>query len=368
MAQSSRPRTTDPWHTFAFVSVVLAALVVSANAYVLARDTGSEAGRSDFLLMLSGASEAALDDAPVSMAKASVEDDSHAPGSARGEKAAPSTPSEGDASATALAQSTPEDADAAAETAPTESPSPAGEDDEPSGEAPAADPAAGEARAAGNELAPATVAPAATPAPPTPTAPAPATGGSVDGLTIWSGGDSMSYFMTVALFAAAEAEGVQPVAPASYVVSSGLWPGGPYDWFPRIEADMAAFDPDIAVFMVGANDANAAAADPAGYARLVGEAMDLFEGRRVYWVGQPPMGREDLQASIPVVNRIFAEEAAKRDFVTFVETWPIMAEADDSMLWYDDAGALLRAETDGIHVTPTGGTRMAQPVIAAVLP
>lgn len=368
MVQSSRPRTTDPWHTFAFVSVVLAALVVSANAYVLARDAGSEAGRSDFVLMLSGASDGAVDDAPVAVAKASVEDNDIPADSSRGETDPSSTPSDDDAPATALVQPTPATSGTPAETAPTESLSPAGEDDEPSGDAPVADPPAGEARAAGNEPAPATVAPPVTPVSPTQTAPAPATGGSVDGLTIWSGGDSMSYFMTVALFAAAEARGVAPVAPANYVVSSGLWPGGPYDWFPRIEADMAAFDPDIAVFMVGANDANGAAADPAGYARLVGEAMDLFEGRRVYWVGQPPMGREDLHASIPVVNRIFAEEAAKRGFVTFVETWPIMAEADGSMLWYDDAGTLLRAETDGIHVTPTGGARMAQPVIAAVLP
>lgn len=368
MAQSSRPRTTDPWQTFAFVSVVLAALVVSANAYVLARDTGSETGRSDFVLMLSGARDAAADDAPMSVAKASVDGDGRASGSAQSEADSPSTLSDNDAPATALAQPTPGGADTDAETAPTEALSPAGEDDEPSDDASAAEPAAGEARAAGNEPAPATVAPVVTPVAPTPTASPPATGGNVEGLTIWSGGDSMSYFMTVALFAAAEARGVAPVAPANYVVSSGLWPGGPYDWFPRIEADMAAFDPDIAVFMVGANDANGAAADPAGYARLVGEAMDLFEGRRVYWVGQPPMGREDLQASIPVVNRIFAEEAAKRDYVTFVETWPIMAETDGSMLWYDDAGALLRAETDGIHVTPTGGARMAQPVIAAVLP
>jgi uncharacterized protein len=364
LEQNPRTQTTDPWNTFAFVSVVLAALIVAANAYVLAGHGDDAGAGGSFLIAISGEPPAALTRASAVETLAS-EADPPADATAAGDNAsAPAIDaSQGDpAAAAALA---PPESEADGDEAPTEEPAL----ENPTNEAATVEPTAtrsAEARAAAAQPSTIPVTPA-TGSASTEEAGSPA-GASVEGLRIWSGGDSMSYFMTVALFSAIEANGGAPVSPAGYVVSSGLWPGGPYDWFSRIEADMATFDPDVAVFMVGANDANAAAANPAEYAVLVGRAMDLFAGRKVTWVGQPPMGREDLHHSIPVVNSIFEAEAAKRDWVTYVGTWSIMAAADGSMLWHDEGGQLLRAETDGIHVTPKGGARMAGPVLSAIFP
>ncbi len=195
---------------------------------------------------------------------------------------------------------------------------------------------------------------------------------SPQGLRLWSDGDSTSYFMTEALFAEWAARGGNPVRGADYKISSGLWRDDFFDWPAYIQSEMAMYDPDVAVFMVGANDANQVSSDE-GYAARVGRVMDLMyrEGRVVVWMGQPCMGNESLAATVPAVNRIFQEQAASRSWVVYVDTWALTSWSDGSYSQYlpDETGAeAMIRYADGIHFTGAGGRRLAMGVLAALFP
>lgn len=217
--------------------------------------------------------------------------------------------------------------------------------------------------------------PTATPVPePTPT-PAPPRAASPAGLRLWSDGDSTSYFMSVAVIDLLSAQGAIPVQAApEYKISSGLLTPGYFDWPGFIASEMAATDADIVVFMVGANDAHAGI-DLVNYATLVGGVMDQLQrpGRVVAWVGQPAMGpdRPDLNAAIPGMNAAFAQEAAKRPWVTYVDAWALTTDADghyaESLPDENGEYQLLRA-SDGVHFTSAGGRRLALGVVHALFP
>ncbi len=209
--------------------------------------------------------------------------------------------------------------------------------------------------------------------PPTPTptpTPPPARLASAEGVRIWSDGDSTSYFLTVALFREWAALGGVPVRGADYKISSGLMRPDFFDWPAYLAAEMARYDPDVVVFMVGANDANQVRSAEV-YAERVGAVMDLLwrPGRVVVWVGQPNMGRPDLAASVPRINAIFQEQAALRPWVLYLDTWALTSTPAGAY-----AEALPNAEgvlevirvSDGVHFTPAGGRRLALAVIAAL--
>lgn len=202
---------------------------------------------------------------------------------------------------------------------------------------------------------------------------APVVPGALAGITAWSNGDSTSYYMSVAFLSMVEqAGGTAAIAP-SYVVSSGLLNPNLHDWPANLAAEMALNNPEVVVFMLGANDANGAAANPEAYRAKVGAVMDQLNapGRRVAWVGQPIMGRDDLAISVPVVNRIFAEEAASRPWVTYVDAYGLTADASGGYATHlpgpDGELQLMRAD-DGVHLTPAAGERLARAVFMALFP
>lgn len=203
--------------------------------------------------------------------------------------------------------------------------------------------------------------------------PAPAMPGALAGITAWSNGDSTSYYMSAAFLAMVErAGGTAAIAP-SYVVSSGLLNPNLHDWPANLASEMALHNPEVVVFMLGANDANGAAANPEAYRARVGAVMDQLNtpGRRVAWVGQPIMGRDDLAVSVPVVNRIFEEEAATRPWVTYVDAYGLTADALGGYATHlpgpDGEPQLMRAD-DGVHLTPAAGERLARAVFMALFP
>ncbi len=205
---------------------------------------------------------------------------------------------------------------------------------------------------------------------PTPT-PVPRTlPGSPEGLRLWSDGDSTSYFMTVALMAEWAARGGIPVRVPDYKISSGLWRPDFFDWPAYIQSEMATYDPDVVVLMLGANDANQITSLDE-YGARVGRAMDLLrrDGRIVVWMGQPNMGRADLAASIPAVNRVFQEQAATRPWVIYVDTWALTSWSDGTYapVLPDESGVeqALRGP-DGVHFTTAGGRRLAFGALAAL--
>lgn len=213
--------------------------------------------------------------------------------------------------------------------------------------------------------------PAPTPVP-TPTPEPRRLPASPAGLRLWSDGDSTSYFMTVALFREWEDRAGVPVRAADYKISSGLWRDDFFDWPAYIASEMATYDPDVAVFMVGANDANQVSSY-VEYAERVGRVMDLMyrEGRIVVWMGQPCMGNPSLAATIPAINRVFQEQAALRPWVVYIDTWSITSSPDGSYAQYlpDETGVeQMMRYSDGIHFTGAGGRLLARAVLAALFP
>lgn len=190
------------------------------------------------------------------------------------------------------------------------------------------------------------------------------------GLRLWSDGDSTSYLVTVALFQEWAARGGIPVRQADYKISSGLWRPDFFDWPAYIAVEMAAYDPDVAVLMVGANDANQVN-NHALYAERVGRVMDLMyrDGRIVVWVGQPCVDDASFAGTLPEVNRIFREQAAARSWVVYVDAWALTSWSDGTCAQYlpDENGVEQKLRLDdGIHLTPAGGRRIALGVIAAL--
>lgn len=211
--------------------------------------------------------------------------------------------------------------------------------------------------------------PSSTPEPPPPPPPPPPVAtGSLAGVRVWSNGDSTSFFMSVSfLNQAANAGAVQTQPEPEYQISSGLLRPEFFDWPAYLAAEMASRDPDVVVFMVGANDAYVGMPLDT-YRQRVATVMDQLGDRRVIWVGQPNMGRADLAAAIPPMNQVYAQEAASRPWVTYIDAWALTSDASGAYAQYlpDETGTLrqIRAD-DGVHLTAEGGRRLANAVMAA---
>jgi len=198
-------------------------------------------------------------------------------------------------------------------------------------------------------------------------APPPPAPGSIAGVSIYSNGDSTSYFMSAGLLQMAAGLGAVQVQPAAeYHQSSGLSTPSYFDWYGYMASEMATYNPQVVVFMAGANEAWL---DPETYRPYVARMMDQLQGRQLIWVGQPNMGREDLAASLPGINAVFQQEAAKRPWVRFVDTWAITSDANGAYTPYlpdADGNLVLARADDGVHVTPAGGYVLARAVLAAI--
>lgn len=197
-------------------------------------------------------------------------------------------------------------------------------------------------------------------------------------LRLWVGGDSVAGFLSIEMVNIAGESGVIS-ARGHYKISTGLSRPDYYDWPAHLGEDMAQYDPEVVVFMVGANDDQPLAVGNdvysfgseqwrAEYARRVGQVMDMLtaQHRLVFWVGQPSMRSPDFGDRMNLMDSIYAAQAATRPDVTFVDTRPVMSDGDGHYNAYlPDSGGqltLMRAD-DGIHLTPAGGTRLAQAVL-----
>lgn len=123
-------------------------------------------------------------------------------------------------------------------------------------------------------------------------------------------------------------------------VSTGLARPDYYNWPARLQEQLADSDTDVIVFMAGDND-DQSLQDREGnvvatigtpewaeeYRRRVAGIMDLVNNhrRKLVWVGNPPVGRSSLNATIAVINPILADEAARRSWVTYVIPSPTLA-------------------------------------------
>lgn len=194
-----------------------------------------------------------------------------------------------------------------------------------------------------------------------------------DPLRLWIGGDSLAGSLGPSLGDLAGRTGVvQPIFDAR--VSSGLLSRGFLDWPKQAGEDISRYDPEVVVFVVGANDAKniatGAERDPnwrAQYAALVEQMLTALRGsnRTVYWVGAPVMADADYSERVRGVNDVFRKVASKHPDVMFVDAYSLFSGPGGSYapnLPVPGAGVARVRAADGIHFTPEGGDLLAQGV------
>jgi hypothetical protein len=153
-------------------------------------------------------------------------------------------------------------------------------------------------------------------------------------------------------------------------VSSGLSTPEFWDWPEHGTEEMFKLDPEVAVFIVGANDTMIIGDDVDGwrrqYEQSVEEMMTLLigEGRTVYWVGAPVL-EDDDSLHVAQLNEVFREVAARHPEVVYVDAYALFAtpegEYTDSLTDGEGETILVRAD-DGVHFTPEGGDHLANAI------
>ncbi len=200
-----------------------------------------------------------------------------------------------------------------------------------------------------------------------------------DPLRLWVGGDSLVGSLGPSLGELAGKTGVvQPVFDSR--ASSGLESRDFVNWPRHGAEDMSTYDPEVTVFIVGANDAKnlpeGAARDPswrAQYSALVEEMLTVLGGggRAVYWVGAPVMAESEYSERVQGVNDVFQEVIAKHPEVTYVDAYSLFSAPDGTFTAMLPApgGRTSRVRAaDGIHLTPEGGDLLAEAVFERLDP
>lgn len=193
-------------------------------------------------------------------------------------------------------------------------------------------------------------------------------------------GDSLTEQVGPSLIARLGRPGVPAQATHDFTYSSGLSRPDFYDWPARAAQLAQTLDPDIWVVMVGANDGQDVIDEDgrfrqigseeweAIYRERVAALMDqlITDGRAAIWIGQPIMRDVEFDETIRYLNAIYAEEAADRAFVSFVDARQVFADAEGRYADYLPAGDGQLTQmrlSDGIHLTRAGAERLVSQVL-----
>lgn len=193
-------------------------------------------------------------------------------------------------------------------------------------------------------------------------------------LRLWIGGDSLAGSLGPSLGEQAAATGiVQPVYDSR--VSSGLSSPEFFDWPHHTADEMARLNPEVVVFIVGANDWATPRATPtdasgqpawrAEYAQHVEEMLDTLEGpttraqpRPVYWVGAPTLQERRKDAGAREVNAIAQAVVARHPSAAYIDAYQLFSSPAGTYTatLAGPNGKAVRVRTaDGVHFTPEGG-------------
>ncbi len=199
---------------------------------------------------------------------------------------------------------------------------------------------------------------------------------AADPLRIWLGGDSM----TIELAQSVESDITDrpELTIATHPqVSSGLTRPDFFDWPTYLTDEVLPTEPEVVVVMFGANDSQGMELDQGPvqpderawqdeYRRRVGVVMDLLrgDGRLVVWVGQPRMRDAGFDARMEVLDEIYAEEAADRPWVRFLDSRPVLSPDGDG--YQSAAGNVSLRQGDGIHLDRGGADLLATAILDLV--
>lgn len=203
-------------------------------------------------------------------------------------------------------------------------------------------------------------------------------------LTLWVGGDSVGGSFAVQMEPISASTGLfDPIL--DYKVGTGLARPEYYNWPEHFAKDVIPKqNPDIIVAMFGANDdqnleVGGKVLDKytpdwfEEYRQRVGKTMDLMKSptndRLVVWAGLPPPGPGSKIGHMDTINYIFWEEASKRPWVTFVDTWAFMGGPGPD---YRFVGSMPTADgrtknmyqKDNLHLATTGAEYLSWAVIS----
>jgi hypothetical protein len=193
----------------------------------------------------------------------------------------------------------------------------------------------------------------------------------LDPLRLWIGGDSLAGSLGPSLGELTGKSGiVQPIVDSR--VSSGLLSPDFLDWPKRAAEDMFTFNPEVAVFIIGANDAKnlPKGADQDSkwkdqYTAVVEHMLKVLvgSGRAVYWVGAPVMSDAAFSERVKSVNSVFQQVTARHPEVTYVDAFTVFSGPDGKyapvQVGGDGKVVRVRAQ-DGIHFTAEGGDVLAK--------
>jgi hypothetical protein len=249
-----------------------------------------------------------------------------------------------------------------------------GEQASPDGEGPGDDP---EETGDDPESTTTTTEPDQTPVIRTPTAAEP--------LQLWLGGDSMTQTLGGSMQTATAATGlIQTTIDAR--ISTGLTRPDYFDWPTHLATEVLPTDPDVMVIMFGANDSQGLVREDGSVCRRfeqcwlddyrlrVAGTMDLLRDaeendRLVIWVGQPIMGPGTV-LGMDKLNAIYWQEARKRDWIVYFDTWNMFSTADGQYAQYlkalDGSDHEMRT-SDSIHLSVAGGDRIAWEIIQLLM-
>jgi hypothetical protein len=197
-----------------------------------------------------------------------------------------------------------------------------------------------------------------------------------DPLRLWIAGDSLAGSLGPSLGARAAATGiVQPTYDAR--VSSGLSSPEFFDWPEHATAEMARLDPEVVVFIVGANDWKTPSSDGdwedeyrTQVEELFGILQDGGDTRHVYWVGAPTMQERRKDEGVEQVNAIAHDVVDQHARATYVNAYELFSGEDGySATLPGPSGKSVRVRSrDGIHFTVEGGDRLGDFVYAQLEP
>lgn len=168
--------------------------------------------------------------------------------------------------------------------------------------------------------------------------------------------------------------------------STGLARPDFHDWPGKARKLYETTSPVATVCMFGGNDGQGLhmgkGADPEWirwhedgwsdeYRRRVEQFADAVApaGEHVFWVGMPVMRASKLNARMERMNGIFRSVMESRAGGHFIDTWPVLADAQgrftDTLLV---DGKRMKVRTgDGVHYTPTGARVLAEHVVPEVV-
>jgi hypothetical protein len=218
-----------------------------------------------------------------------------------------------------------------------------------------------------------------------------------DPLRLWVGGDSLAGSLGTSLGTIAGATGVvQPYFDSR--VSSGLTNPTFFDWPSHAEKEMTRLNPEIVVFIIGANDylaptttttTTSTTVDPnvptspsttipappepwkVDYAQRVDAMLTSLSApdRTVIWVGPPPFKNEQNNVAIQQISEVSKAVIAMHPDAVFVDDYAMFLDANGKYTdrLPDANGNLIPMRSgDGVHFTTEGGNQLARAVFDVV--